>query len=102
MRATTLVVVLLFAASPAFAQSPSPAPAAAMAAPAGVSGVSTALPNGYVIGPADVLSIVFWRDKDMSGDVIVRPDGKISLPLLDEVQAAGLTPEQLRAQLVAA
>ena len=56
-----------------------------------------AVPPDYVIGPDDVLSIVFWRDKDMSGDVVVRPDGKISLPLLNDVQAAGLTPEQLRA-----
>ena len=65
-------------------------------------GPSTVLPPAYVIGPADVLSIVFWRDKDMSADVVVRPDGKISLPLLDEIQAAGLTPEQLQARLVAA
>lgn len=60
---------------------------------------SVPLPAGYLIGPEDVLSIVFWKDKDMSADVVVRPDGKISLPLLNEVQAAGLTPEQLRAQL---
>ena len=53
-------------------------------------------PPGYVIGPADVLSIVFWRDKEMSADVTVRPDGKISLPLLNEIYAAGFTPEQLR------
>ena len=57
------------------------------------------LPAGYVIGPEDVLAVVFWRDKDMSADVVVRPDGKISLPLLNEVQAVGLTPEQLRAAL---
>jgi polysaccharide export outer membrane protein len=57
------------------------------------------LPTGYVIGPEDVLTIVFWRDKDMSGDFVVRPDGKISLPLLNDVQAAGLTPEQMRAQI---
>lgn len=63
---------------------------------------SVSLPAGYLIGPEDVLSIVFWRDKDMSADVVVRPDGKISLPLLNEVQAAGLTPEQLRAQLTEA
>ena len=60
------------------------------------------LPAGYVIGPEDVLSIVFWRDKDISGDVIVRPDGKISLPLINEVQASGYTPEQLRTALVTA
>ena len=65
------------------------------AAPAGVS-----LPAGYVIGPEDVLTIVFWRDKDMSAEVVVRPDGKISLPLLNDVIAAGSTPDELRAQLV--
>jgi polysaccharide export outer membrane protein len=59
-----------------------------------------ALPPGYVIGPEDVLSIVFWKDADMSAVVVVRPDGKISLPLLNDVQVAGSTPEQLRAQLI--
>jgi polysaccharide biosynthesis/export protein len=57
------------------------------------------LPTGYLIGADDVLSIVFWRDKDMSVDVVVRPDGRISLPLLNDIQAAGQTPEQLRLQL---
>lgn len=59
-------------------------------------------PPDYVIGPDDILTIVFWRDKDMSNEVAVRPDGKISLPLLNDVQAAGLTPEQLRLQVTAA
>jgi polysaccharide export outer membrane protein len=63
---------------------------------------SVALPPGYVIGPDDLLAIVFWRDKDMSADVIVRPDGKISLPLLNDVEAAGLTPDELRAKLTKA
>jgi polysaccharide export outer membrane protein len=53
-----------------------------------------------VIGPEDLLGVVYWRDKDMTGDVAVRPDGKISLPLLNDVQAAGLTPAQLRDRLV--
>jgi polysaccharide biosynthesis/export protein len=57
-------------------------------------------PADFVIGPEDVLSIVFWRDKEMSTQVRVRPDGKISLALLDEVQASGLTPAELRAHLV--
>jgi polysaccharide export outer membrane protein len=61
-----------------------------------------AVPADYVIGPDDALSVVFWRDKDMSADVTVRPDGKISLPLLNEVQAAGFTPEQLRTKIVEA
>ena len=50
----------------------------------------------YVIGPDDVLSVLFWKDKDLSYDVIVRPDGKISLPLVNDIQAGGLTPSQLR------
>ena len=53
------------------------------------------LPPGYVIGTDDILNVVFWRDKDLSADVVVRPDGKISLPMLNDIQAAGLTPEQL-------
>src|SRR5262249_18818495 len=59
-------------------------------------------PSDYHIGPEDVLSIVFWRDKDMSADVTVRPDGKILLPLLNEIQAEGYTPEQLRAKILEA
>jgi polysaccharide biosynthesis/export protein len=56
-------------------------------------------PADFVIGREDVLSIVFWRNKDMSTEVTVRPDGKISLPLLNDVQAAGLTPADLCARL---
>jgi polysaccharide biosynthesis/export protein len=52
--------------------------------------------SSYVIGPDDVLSVQFWRDKDMSAEVVVRPDGKISLPLVNDLQAGGLTPAQLR------
>jgi polysaccharide export outer membrane protein len=58
-------------------------------------------PPGYVIGPEDVLGILFWREKDLSADVIVRPDGMISLPLLNDVQAAGLTTDQLREKVMA-
>jgi polysaccharide export outer membrane protein len=71
-----------------------------------VAGAVSAAQNGgasapadYVVGPDDVLSIVFWRDKDLSAEVVVRPDGRISLPLLNDVPAAGLTPDQLRALL---
>ena len=54
------------------------------------------LPSDFVLGPYDVLTVLFWRDKDMSGDFSVRPDGRISLPLLNDIHAAGLTPDQLR------
>jgi len=64
------------------------------------TGIST--PTDYVIGPDDVLGIVFWRDADMSGDVTVRPDGMITLPLLQDIKAAGLRPDELRAKIVEA
>jgi polysaccharide export outer membrane protein len=49
----------------------------------------------YVIGPEDMLDINVWKEPDMTRVVPVRPDGKISLPLINDVQAAGLTPQQL-------
>lgn len=73
------------------AQAPQATPNGAPAAATGV-----ALPVGYVIGPEDVLNVVFWRNQEMSGDFVVRPDGQISMPLLNDVAAAGLTPDQLR------
>lgn len=51
-------------------------------------------PN-YVIGAQDVLDISVWKEAELTRTVPVRPDGKISLPLLNDVQAAGLTPTQL-------
>ncbi|HUL71537.1 MAG TPA: polysaccharide biosynthesis/export family protein [Vicinamibacterales bacterium] len=74
-----------------------PGPTPTPAPPAGVTP-----PADYVIGPDDALTVNFWRDKDMSADVIVRPDGKITLPLINEIAAAGLTTEQLRATVVKA
>lgn len=50
----------------------------------------------YAIGAGDVLQIVVWKNPELSMDVPVRPDGFISLPLLDDVRAAGLTPIELR------
>jgi polysaccharide biosynthesis/export protein len=55
---------------------------------------ATTDPN-YVIGAQDVLDISVWKEPEVSRVVPVRPDGKISLPLLNDVQAAGLTPAQL-------
>jgi len=66
---------------------------ASAAAPAAAAAPSA---DEYVIGPDDVLSISFWREKDLSADVTVRPDGKVTVPLLNDVMASGRTPEQLR------
>jgi polysaccharide export outer membrane protein len=52
--------------------------------------------NEYKIGPEDTLEVSVWKNADISRTVVVRPDGMISLPLLTDVQAAGLTPMQLR------
>jgi polysaccharide export outer membrane protein len=60
----------------------------------------TAAEEGYVIGAADVLEVQVWDNKDLNQVVTVRPDGKISLPLAGEVQAAGLTVQQLQDTLV--
>jgi len=55
----------------------------------------------YKIGPEDTLAVSVWKNEAMSRVVLVRPDGMISLPLLDDVAAAGLTPMQLRDVLAA-
>jgi polysaccharide export outer membrane protein len=82
------------AASQAPAAAGNPAARPAVAPPTIAGGVTP--PAGYVIGVEDALDIVYWQDKEMSATVTVRPDGNISLPLLNDIQAVGLTPEQLR------
>ena len=83
-------ISLAISATSAAAQTP---PTQSVSAPAAAPAVT--LPRDYVIGVEDVLSVVFWREKDLSAEVVVRPDGKISLPMLNDVMAAGLTPEAL-------
>lgn len=53
----------------------------------------------YKIGPLDTLSVVVWRNADLSTNVTVRPDGKISTALVTDIQAAGLTPQELATAL---
>ena len=72
--------------SPSAAPAPVPAPASA----GGPIDSAT-----YVIGPDDQIQVTVWGNTQLSGSVVVRPDGKISLPLLNDVQAAGFTPTQL-------
>lgn len=55
----------------------------------------------YTIGPNDVLTVIVWRAPELSGDVRVRPDGKITLAAGNDIQAAGLTTEQLKASVIA-
>jgi polysaccharide export outer membrane protein len=94
-------VAMAAAASPSAAQSTVPAAPTTAAQPVpAVQGVP--VDASFVIGTDDLLAIVFWELPNHSAEVAVRPDGKITLPLLNEVQASGLTPDQLRTQITTA
>lgn len=106
VRCLGTLVLAAFASVTVAAQG-QPAPAVPAAAPGAVAAEpvpapGVAAPSDYVIGPEDVLEVVFWREKNLSGQVMVRPDGMVSLPLLNDVQAAGLTPEAFRQKLLEA
>ena len=114
-RALTISIALaVFVPGIAPAQDPPnsrptpPAPArveAPKAVPGSVVNPAEALPvdpKAYVIGPTDVLYINVWRENDYTRPVAVRPDGKITMPLIGDMQAADLTPERLSAQLTQA
>ena len=75
---------------------PAPAAAPAPAAPAVAPGTEA---DSYIIGPTDTITISVWKENQFSGSLLVRPDGMISMPLLGDVQASGLTPLQLAAQI---
>jgi len=71
-------------------------PGAADASPVTSVPSGTPIPSDYVIGPGDILQITVWKNDTLSRVVPVRPDGKISMPLLHDITAAGLTAMQLR------
>ncbi len=59
-------------------------------------------PRSYVIGAEDIIAIRVWREPEMSALYSVRPDGKISMPLVGEIEAGGLTPKELETKVVEA
>ena len=104
--ASLLAGTALSAQELATTATPAPAaPPAAAVAPAATV-VETAIikditnPNDYKIGPEDLLDISVWKNPELSRTVPVRPDGKVSLPLVNDIQASGLTPTALRQQLI--
>jgi len=102
VRVLAASLLLLSAVSAASAQVSSPRgaiPEARATALANSNALDTAVE--YQIGPEDVLDISVWKNPELSRTVPVRPDGKVSLPLLNDFRAAGLTPSDLREQLVA-
>jgi polysaccharide export outer membrane protein len=87
-RSAALILALILAAhiSAAFSES-SKTKAAAAAPPAA---------EEYTIGPDDLLTVNVWKEPEISRNVVVRPDGKISLPLVGDLRASGRTPVQLQ------
>jgi polysaccharide export outer membrane protein len=85
-------------AAPAPAAPATPATPPAAAKPGEPSGAVD--PNEYRIGPEDVLQISIWKNEAMSRTVTVRPDGKVTLPLLNDIEATGLTPMEFRDILI--
>ena len=102
-------VLAICVAMPGFAQTKPAAPPAGTApastptapAPAAAGSLVTPPPD-YVIGVGDVLAISYYKEKDMTADYVVRPDGKITLPLLNDLDASGMTTDQLREKLTQA
>lgn len=89
LLAGMILVSAAMGAAPAWAQAPG-------AGSSERDGGRGAAPEVYRIGPEDILQISVWKNDALTRSVPVRPDGKISLPLLNDVQAAGLTALELR------
>jgi len=89
LLASMIFASAAMAAEPAWAQAPG-------AGSSERDGGRGAAPEVYRIGPEDILQISVWKNDTLTRSVPVRPDGKISLPLLNDVQAAGLTALELR------
>src|ERR1041384_1349713 len=99
VSAALLTSVMLIGTARAQHASVKSAPAKTpLAAPA----VGVPVASDYIIGAEDVLQISIWKNETMSRTLPVRPDGKISIPLLHDITAAGLTPLQLRDKIAAA
>jgi polysaccharide export outer membrane protein len=75
------------------ASTPTPAPTAKT--PAAAATTTAAEADNYIIGPGDTLEVFVWRNQDLTTEVPVRPDGKISTPLVEDMVAVGKTPPQL-------
>jgi polysaccharide export outer membrane protein len=106
LRGATLAIWVAWV--PLWAQSAAPGAGAAqpvkVEAPSSAQPLANAAPlpvdhRAYQIGPQDYLRIEVWQNQELTRAVVVRPDGRFSMPLIGEVQAEGLTPERLEAQL---
>ena len=99
---STILLSMTMLASQAYGQNyKTPVPAAGEANSATANSTTTAKPHddSFQIGPDDILAINVWKEPEISRSVPVRSDGKVSLPLVGEVQASGQTPKQLEAEI---
>lgn len=102
-----LLLILVGCSTGASAQQSGTSPQSTAGPPAGapapaempVTGAPASHLPEYRIGPGDVLGVLFWRDKELTTDVVVRPDGRISLPVMNEMDVVGLSTEDLRARI---
>ena len=99
-RMASVLFLMTLSVQPAFAQAantnqdptrtqPQPQP----------TGAAPVTPDDYKIGPQDIVKIDVWKEPEITRTIPVRPDGKISLPLLNDVQASGLTATQLASSI---
>jgi polysaccharide export outer membrane protein len=99
VKLLTNCITLLFFMWATIACAPGPqaqkVPPAAAPVPSGAAASPIAAAAAYVIGPGDTLQIFVWRNPELSATVPVRPDGKISTPLVEDMVAVGKTPSQL-------
>ncbi len=99
-----LVVAVLAAGCANAARGVAPAASTAVPAPATVANARAPKEAGggsYEIGPEDLLEISVWREKDLQREVLVRPDGWLTFPLVGNIRAAGKTPQELQAEITA-
>jgi polysaccharide export outer membrane protein len=97
--AATLLACVVLTTTPMRAE---PVPAAAATAPSGSPAVPVIGPENYVLGPTDKLRINVYGEEALSGEYLISQDGKLSLPLVGNVKAAGLTVIQLQDEISAA
>lgn len=102
-RSSVVVCALVIIASAAAQDTPKPTSSDTQTDPDNKPARAATVPDNtkvdnktYVIGENDVLDIDVWKEKEISRAIPVRPDGKISLPLIGEIQASGMTPLQLQ------
>lgn len=100
-RILMILVSVIFFSGCASTPAPTPAvpPVASEAAAVSPAADTQALKDSYIMGPEDVIEVAVWKEPDVSRVVNIRPDGKISLPLINDIQAAGLTAEELKEKI---